>query len=45
MKYADDIGAPNVILIGSEEMNSGTYSLKDMTSGEQSSLTLDQLIT
>ncbi len=44
MKYANDIKVPNVILLGEEEIKSGLFSLKNMSSGEQSKLTLDQII-
>lgn len=35
MKYADQRGAPKVIIIGKEERESGKYSVKTMVSGEQ----------
>jgi histidyl-tRNA synthetase len=44
MSYADAKNIPFVILIGSEEMASGLLSLKDMQSGEQYKLSLDQII-
>lgn len=43
MKYANDIKAPYVVLIGSEEMTSGRLTLKNMTTGEQSKLTLNEI--
>ncbi len=36
MGYADSKGIPFVLLIGEEEMVTGRFTLKDMTSGEQS---------
>ena len=42
--YADKKGIPFVGIIGSEELEKGTISLKDMKSGEQVSLTLEKLI-
>jgi histidyl-tRNA synthetase len=45
LNYADDKKIPFVILIGSEEMESGTLSLKNMKSGDQQKLTIDQIIT
>ncbi len=42
--YANKLGVPYVITIGSSEIDSGQYSLKDMTSGEQTSLTLPAMI-
>ena len=44
MKYANDRKVPYVILIGSEEMETGLLSLKNMASGEQEKLTLDEII-
>jgi histidyl-tRNA synthetase len=44
MEYANKIGVPYLIIIGEEEMQSGVYSLKDMTSGEQSKADVDGLI-
>jgi histidyl-tRNA synthetase len=42
--YADVKHIPYVILIGSEEMASGLLSLKNMESGEQSTLTIQALL-
>jgi histidyl-tRNA synthetase len=44
LSYADAKHIPYVILIGSEEMASGLLSLKNMESGEQSTLTIQALI-
>lgn len=44
MKYADARQVPTVVLIGEEEMTSGILSVKNMQSGEQESLTLNQLV-
>lgn len=38
MKYADQRGVPKVIIIGSREAESGDYSVKDMRSGEQTTV-------
>ena len=45
MKYANDKNIPFVIVIGSQEMESGQLSLKNMVSGEQEPLSIDQIIT
>jgi histidyl-tRNA synthetase len=45
MSYADDKKIPFVILIGSEEMETGLLSLKNMKSGEQQKLKTDQIIS
>ncbi len=44
MKYANDINAEYVALIGDEEMKNNVVTLKNMESGEQSKHTLDELI-
>jgi histidyl-tRNA synthetase len=44
MKYANDRGAANVIVIGEEEIKSGLVSLKNMESGLQEKYTLPDLI-
>ncbi len=43
-KYADDKGIPFVAVIGEQEMQSNLINLKDMTSGDQVQLSLDELI-
>lgn len=45
MKYANDRQVPYVLLIGSEEMASGLLALKNMSSGDQEKLSLDEVIT
>jgi len=45
MSYADDKHIPYVILIGSEEMESGLLTLKDMQSGDQQKLSVDSIIS
>ena len=44
MSYADDKHIPYVILIGSDEMESGLLTLKDMKSGVQEKLGIDAII-
>ncbi|PPK87693.1 histidyl-tRNA synthetase [Neolewinella xylanilytica] len=44
MKYADQRNAPKVIIIGSEEVKSGKYSVKTMATGEQATQSLSGLI-
>ncbi|MDD6209919.1 MAG: histidine--tRNA ligase [Bacteroidales bacterium] len=43
LSYADTKGIPYVVLAGENEMNEGTFVLKDMRSGEQRSLSLEEL--
>lgn len=45
MKYANDRKTPYTVLIGSEEMESGLLTLKNMVSGEQEKCTVEQLIS
>ena len=44
MKYANDMNVPYVILIGSEEKKSGKLTLKNMVTGEQSNLSIVDII-
>jgi histidyl-tRNA synthetase len=44
MSYANANNIPWVVLVGSEEMKLGILKLKNMTSGEQSDVTMPALI-
>ena len=44
MNYANKRQVPFVVLIGEQEMNSNTYTLKNMVSGTQEALSLEELI-
>ncbi|PRD46682.1 histidine--tRNA ligase [Sphingobacterium haloxyli] len=44
MGYADGKQIPYVLLVGEEEMASGSYSLRDMSSGEQQKISGEELI-
>ncbi|NJL74040.1 MAG: histidine--tRNA ligase [Saprospiraceae bacterium] len=44
MKYANARNVPFVILVGTEEMASGKLGLKNMASGEQKNLTLEEIV-
>lgn len=44
MSYADAKGIPYVLLVGEEEVSTANYSLKNMESGEQRGITLEDLI-
>ncbi len=44
MSYANSKNIPFVVLVGENEMNSGSLTVKDMSSGEQVQTTLDLLI-
>ena len=43
MGYADAKGIPFVAIVGENELASGTITLKDMASGEQKQVTIDEL--
>ncbi len=43
MSYADNKKIPFVILIGSDEIQSGKLTLKDMRSGEQAKLSIEEI--
>lgn len=44
LKYANKKGIPYVLMIGPDEAGKNVVTLKDMTTGKQESLTLDQAI-
>lgn len=44
MSYADSIGAQYVALVGETEIAAGKIALKNMATGEQSLLSLDEVI-
>lgn len=44
MKYANERGVDHVVLIGDNEMREGVMLVKNMKTGEQTTLTIDQLI-
>lgn len=43
--YANKRNIPNVVLVGASELESGSYTLKNMTTGDQQSVDLTTLIT
>lgn len=44
MQYANDKNIPYVVIIGGDEMQTGLLSIKDMQSGEQEKLSVDDLL-
>lgn len=42
--YADKLGIPYVVVVGEDEVNTGRYKLKDMLTGEQKELDVEQII-
>ena len=45
MNYANKRNIPFVVLVGEEEIQSNTYTLKNMGSGEQLKVPLDELLS
>ena len=45
MNYANKRNIPFVVLVGEEEMNKNSYTLKNMKSGEQNKVELKELIS
>ena len=43
-QHADKRGIPFAVLTGEEEINNNTYTLKDLVSGEQCKVTMQELI-
>lgn len=43
-KYATDIGCPHIAIVGEEEMQSGTFMLKDLSSGDQTPATVEDYL-
>lgn len=44
MDYANKRGIPYIVLVGSDEMQTGQLTFKNMTSGEQKRLTIAQIV-
>jgi len=44
MKYADDLAIPYVAIIGETEAHQGMMTLKNMVTGEQKALTIDEAV-
>lgn len=42
--YADKLGIPYVVVIGADEVESGLFKLKDMTTGEQKDMNSEEII-
>lgn len=45
MTHANRRNIPYVVLVGEEELNSGTYTLKNMKTGEQEKLNIQELLS
>ncbi len=44
MNYANNKGVQFVVLVGEDEIKSGSLTVKDMITGEQSKLSISELI-
>lgn len=44
-EYANKVNIPYVLIVGSNELESGLFALKDMKSGNQQNFTLQEIIT
>jgi histidyl-tRNA synthetase len=44
MRYASNMNASHTIIIGDDELSSGTYTVRDLTSGDQSEMTADGIL-
>ncbi|MBU1275830.1 MAG: histidine--tRNA ligase, partial [Proteobacteria bacterium] len=44
MRRANKLGAAQVLIVGGDELKAGSAPLKDMASGEQEELPLDQIV-
>lgn len=44
VKYADKLGIPYVVVIGDEEISNNTVTVKNMATGEQRTVSVDQLL-
>ncbi len=42
--YADKLGIPYAVVVGEDEVNSGLFKLKNMTTGDQVELNIEQII-
>jgi histidyl-tRNA synthetase len=42
--YADKLGIPFAVVVGEDEVNTGKYKLKNMATGDQEELDIDQII-
>ncbi len=44
LNYANKLGIPYVVIIGEDEIKEGLYGLKNMVTGDQDKVTLDELL-
>jgi histidyl-tRNA synthetase len=44
LTHAHKRAVPYVVMVGEQEMNSNTFTLKNMKNGQQEALTIDKLI-
>ncbi|MDL5502855.1 MAG: His/Gly/Thr/Pro-type tRNA ligase C-terminal domain-containing protein [Candidatus Methanoperedens sp.] len=44
MSYANTIGASHVVIVGKNELDAGKVALKDMRTGEQELVTVEEAV-
>jgi len=44
MRYASNMNASHTIIIGDDELSSGSYTVRDLNSGDQSEMTADRIL-
>ena len=44
MNYADKIKVPKMVIIGEKDLNEGKVTIKDMISGEQELVDVDNIV-
>lgn len=44
MSFANDISAEYAVIIGKKELESGTFSIKDLVTGKQKSLSFEEAV-
>jgi histidyl-tRNA synthetase len=44
LNYANKLGIPFVVMLGEDEINAGVYTVKNMSTGDQQSLPLDEAV-
>ena len=45
MNYADKIKVPKIIIIGKNDLEKGKVTIKDMESGEQELIAIENIVT
>ena len=43
MKYADKLKIPYVVVVGEDEVNTGIFKMKNMITGEEKPVTMEEI--